>query len=137
LGNTFTTNIFEPAVSYQEPSIYSIALKAVHSESLCSDSIMKKDLITVLDSSVFIPDRAAEGLKIFPNPAENELFIRIDNPSISVQCLDLYSIKGERLETIIPDSDIVRFKLQNYPSGTYLLVINLESGTINYRILKR
>lgn len=64
-------------------------------------------------------------LKVFPNPADKDLFIQLSEPS-KVSHINLYSLEGKLVKTFdqldVEDNQI-HLKLQNIPSTFYLVKV--------------
>jgi|GEM_PF-6366010 len=93
-------------------------------------------LKTNLDGFVNLvnPENIAETIQIFPNPAEDRLYVKIwkDEPQAQSWQLSVYDIKGNRMvQTILPDShDVFHFQAATLPDGLYLF--KFANGSKNH-----
>lgn len=76
------------------------------------------------------------GLSLYPNPFYEELNIFSKNKNISG--IAMYDMSGKLLqEEKVNNQNKFSFKAQNLPSGTYLLIINTESGKESFKVIKK
>ncbi len=66
------------------------------------------------------------GIKVFPNPVKDELFI--DPADHLIEKLTLRQITGETVLEVIPSVDHPRLSLAHLPDATYLLEITTNKG---------
>lgn len=75
-------------------------------------------------------NNALPKLKVYPNPALNELFVQASQ-GINEDCkLELFSLKGELLKTLCLDSgtNLYRLDIAEFKSGTYTLRLVSDSA---------
>ena len=75
----------------------------------------------------------AENIKLSPNPAEDQVEI-INESNATIQNLQLYSIKGQLLNTF---TDKKLIDIGSLSSGVYILQIETRNNKINKRLIKR
>jgi len=75
-----------------------------------------------------VPDIAIRGLIVFPTVATEQISIRSSEPLVSAE---LFGINGNCIEKFrLSESDT--FSVNNYPTGSYILKIQAESGRIQF-----
>lgn len=81
-------------------------------------------------------DRNSVDIKVFPNPAKDEVFI--NNLVINeVNTISLYDLKGKQLPVNL-NSDRQSISIAEFPAGIYMLQIVLNDGRIaNKRLVKQ
>ncbi|TAD98971.1 MAG: PKD domain-containing protein [Bacteroidetes bacterium] len=133
LGNGQKSNNKKVFATYSAGGIYKISL-AVQDVTNCNFKT-EKDL-TVLTSLIAInlPDQ----IKVFPNPATNELSLSMDfGKTVQLNML-LYNALGQQMDWKIQDK-IVRanyaLNLQNYPRGMYFLQCFVDGEMVVKKIL--
>jgi hypothetical protein len=78
-------------------------------------------------------------LRLFPNPADNELTLDID-PSIALTRLSIYDINGKNL---FSQNEFGAQQLQQkinvsqLPSGVFFLTVESDQGTTSIKFVKR
>jgi hypothetical protein len=70
-----------------------------------------------------------KGLKVFPNPASETIFI---NSSISIEKLELYDILGKRVFETKETSEV---KVNNLQKGLYLLKLYSENAVTTKKVM--
>ena len=75
----------------------------------------------------------AENIKLSPNPADDQVEI-INESNAVIQSLQLYSIKGQLINTFTDKSLI---DISSLSSGVYILQVETQHNKINKRLIKR
>ncbi len=76
-------------------------------------------------------------IKIFPNPTQGFLMLRIENYSNTEQLtIHVYNSTGSLLQTKIPDSNSMEIDMSSYTSGLYFLKIIKQDQKLEYKIIK-
>jgi beta-glucanase (GH16 family) len=98
---------------------------------------MEIDYVRVYQENALSINNAQENEKVilFPNPATNELNIKISDNFIGTQA-KIYSILGQELGTHILDNRQNILDISNYQNGIYLIKIQTTKGTQTYKFLK-
>ncbi len=137
-GDGSISTEFEPECCFKYPGLYDLALKAVDSESQCSDSLLKEEYISVTESNAAVAENPPGYLEFFPNPVKDELLLSIQGQDIIIESLELYSIKGKKLKIIKPEiSGVTRISMQEFAPGIYFLRIKMNRGICNHVVIKR
>lgn len=77
----------------------------------------------------------AEGLSVFPNPANKQWTISTENTPIIL--IEVFDIQGNRILSIEPNTRIVNLDTSNFFSGIYTAKISTNSGTRSARLMKK
>lgn len=82
------------------------------------------------DGSSGVHDPAGMDLRIFPNPAMDQ--IRIVNIDMAINNIELYSLEGKlmRTQAILPGGTSILFDLAGLETGTYILKAGVERQRI-------
>jgi hypothetical protein len=78
-------------------------------------------------------------IKIFPNPANDQVNVKMLVDNQNMTGLQLFDMRGNRVQTFLKvgNPDQLRVEISDLPSGMYYLLIQLESGiAITKRIVK-
>ena len=76
-------------------------------------------------------------IKVFPNPADSELYLEVGHTSLSVSNgFSLYSSTGKMLHASTIDALVTKIDLSNYPKGIYLLVATVNGASKTFKVLK-
>jgi len=96
--------------------------------------VLQKDTTVqvMLSLSSGVPGKEKQEVKVFPNPANETLFIRSDQP---MKKLAIYDMKGRLIREIRQPASQGMLCLTGFDPGTYLLKISLESrgGEVIYK----
>ena len=81
---------------------------------------------------------ATAGIRVFPNPAQNNLFIELSDFNGSLERLELIDLSGKvmaqpKLNTV--SGTRVTMDLGAYSEGAYLLRMTTDKGVRNERII--
>lgn len=87
-----------------------------------------------------IDSKHSEDLSIYPNPAESNLFIKLDNEVFNTIEIELYNSIGQLVlsETLIPRSgiyNIYNIDLSKIPSGSYSLRTSYSNKLVFFKFL--
>ena len=74
-------------------------------------------------------------IKLYPCPAKNQLNIEIDN-SIGIQTIDIYTIQGQKVNTIPNAGKVSLIDVFNLTKGTYFIKITTDKGSVYKKFLK-
>ena len=74
-------------------------------------------------------------VKIYPNPADNILFIdTIDN---QIQKIEIFDLQGRLLKTINENKEKYQIDISNFSSATYLVKLSAEKGSQTVKVMKK
>ena len=94
-----------------------------------------KDKIVSIINSIDKPE-AEYSLNIYPNPAQDQLFI--ESKLSKIQSVELYNVLGQRLKTITNINDTYfEFDISNHESGILHIVVRTEDGSYTRKIIKQ
>lgn len=88
----------------------------------------------VVNSQLTIIENA-NGLHIYPNPSNGELFIESENNLITL--ITIRDISGRIILSTPATSSLVKIDLSNQAGGTYFIALSTENGTFTERIIKQ
>lgn len=83
--------------------------------------------------------RNREAVKVYPNPAENTIFVQIDNvqeQEVYIEVSDKVGLSRYRAKKRLADSK-VELDLVNLEPGVYILHVTSSSGKESFRFVKR
>lgn len=73
-------------------------------------------------------------IKVYPNPAENEVHIKAENTINSIQ---LFDVQGRLLQTKLSNQNTESVDLSNYSSGIYFVTVSTTAGKQTSKISKK
>ncbi len=79
----------------------------------------------------WLAPKASESILIYPNPASNQVTVRINNGSLSRHTITIYNIFGMAVKILSPDSEITELTidLSGLSSGCY--IVNVKDCCFN------
>jgi hypothetical protein len=107
---------------------YAITLSGGNDNNYIYTLVNGKLTVTALSG---IEDVVANQLRIFPNPAKEELFIKSDLP---VKNVKIYTLSGDLL--ISKDNFNEKISVSALPHGVYLLKVHTDKGVAVSKIVK-
>lgn len=81
-----------------------------------------------------VTDTVIDGLKIFPNPAENILNLSTTN---SIESIEISNLLGQTVLTTKPNSNAVQLMIEGIRPGSYIIKIKAGDQIGNYKLLKK
>lgn len=82
-------------------------------------------------------EKSEIALKLFPNPADGQLFVNLNSAS-SKTSYTIYNIMGQKLsDGLIYSSKTNTLDIGSYPAGFYFLVVNDGKSSVSARFIKR
>ena len=88
-----------------------------------------------VDDPTSIGSETKVGLRVYPLPVSDEVFVETDKP---IARLELYSLSGMLLQSMDANGAVCsRMDVRSLPSGTYLLVIVTEEGRVVRKMVKQ
>jgi len=92
--------------------------------------------LTVIEGSnpLSIESEIQTSLKVYPNPAINELFIEASE-NLTGSRLDIFDVQGKRVQSQVLNSN--RIDVSTLETGNYILQIQLNEGTVESKFYKK
>ncbi len=128
-----------PSHTYSTAGNYNICLSIADSagctDTYCDSStyIYKTDAVITVNVVGQLPTGIAQirnpnsAIRIYPNPASDQLNIQIDEALIGAQ-LNLYDVTGSLIQSTQLQTQHSAFNTQQFPSGVYIAEINPPAG---------
>lgn len=132
--NTPRDSSLQPLHVYNEQGFFMVKLKVWDNEFRCCDSL--SGLVHV-DSvnHVSVQDFSADGLKVYPNPATNQVTVSVDGGNL-LQQVSIYNMEGRLLQTNKAEGHSVTMDVEGLPSGVYSVQVRTEQGSLTKLIYK-
>ena len=84
-------------------------------------------------TTAILPTVQRTGIKLFPNPFNSAITLQLDESK--VKTIQIYSITGSLLQTILPVQPTIRFG-ENFKAGVYLVKVTGGKNTTTLKIIK-
>ncbi len=78
----------------------------------------------IIDTNVGVKDVSESHVKVYPNPADNVLFVK---SSEIISDISITDVLGRNIETINVNSDFSEINIANFTKGVYFIRINTEN----------
>lgn len=114
-----------------EPYII-VELKAVNEYGYISQKSIKVNI----DDCTGINDYANVDVVLYPNPANNNVFVKIENDNFSHASLLVYDLRGTIVSKQIIDNNISTVDVSGFNNGIYIFKIIMPETTIIKKIIK-
>ncbi len=101
-----------------------------------TNTVTKTDFISVVVSIISSSALEHAGIKVYPNPSKDILYVDAGNSEfVSVELLDVLSntVIGEQTKT---DGSLLEMNIADKPQGIYLLLIKTNKGNFGTRVVK-
>jgi len=146
-SNSVSWNFFEGDIIHEtSPVHYYNTLKGSNSNKFdvklnvvspngCLDSLLKKDLIMVVNNVTGIESNKAVTFSYYPNPVKEKLYLCSNE---KIKTVKILNINGKMIQSLTFDNEIVSVDFSQLKSGIYLLEINgLKDSKKNIKIIKQ
>jgi hypothetical protein len=133
-GDGTTSTQFGPAKAYTDTGWFTISLTGIANG--CSTVNTKTNAVYVLGATVGVAEEALAALKIYPNPAKDQLTIESALPATGG--VRLVNVLGSHSRQFAPSQETTyRLMLHDLPPGIYLLQYFTEKGIIQQKFVKQ
>lgn len=113
---------------------FDVMLTAI-SPNGCKDSLLKKDLITVVNDITGIEKNMEITFSYYPNPVSEKLWLTCNE---RIKTVKIFNFSGKMIESLIFDSEAVTIDFSLLKSDIYILEINgFRNSNKNIKIIKR
>lgn len=130
-GDGTTNNQVIPEHVYTASGNYVVKLNITDG---CAESLESLEIKVDLYTTVTRLKGSDIKVKIYPNPASNVLNVALESENTSIKKLSIFNLTGQNIATIESDNKNTKqqkVQLDNLASGTYLIKIETDKGTIN------
>lgn len=86
--------------------------------------------ITVIASTIDVPETTVVGIEVFPIPASNVLNFSVDS-DVTVATISLFNVNGE---LVINENIVTRINVSDLTAGVYFLILDTSKGIIRKKI---
>jgi len=134
-GDNLTSNAQNPQHTFTKGT-YTITLLVTNSSG--NDSEIKENLIVVEPNSII--ENTDFNLKVYPNPAHNQISVELINENFKKVNFKLYDTNGKLIKNIIPElSSTIRkqININELKSGNYILKVVIDNSIIVVNIVKQ
>ena len=132
-GDGNSSSASSPVHTYTKAGTFVISLLAGNGR--CFDAFV--DTLTVLSWALDLPSISENKISIFPNPCPVPCSLKLHHTYPFVGNVQLLNIQGQvikKLETSSPAGNTIFLKMDDLPSGFYLLKVISDPYTAIYRI---
>lgn len=136
-GDGTTSTDQNPSHSFTRMGTFFVSLTVTNADGCTNSSIQE---IEVVDSSVGVEDIVElQGVKVFPNPTQNELNIEVDFEAQELLTVQLTDLLGKPIRQLNPQmiqKGTFQMNIADLNTGVYLIVLRSENGRAVRKILK-
>jgi len=87
--------------------------------------------VAFIKEEIGVDENKIQQIQIFPNPTQNEIFIKSELP---IKKVEIYSVTGVLLLSVNDFKE--KISVSNLSKGVYILKIDLDNDTIFRKIVK-
>ena len=113
---------------------FNVSRGGIHTLNLTTvngcDSTVTLDL-SVYECNVGVEENVSSKISVYPNPANDEVFIKSDSP---IEKVELYSLTGALL--MQENNFSGKISVSAFPQGVYLLKVYTDKGVAVSKIVK-
>jgi len=91
-----------------------------------------------LPDAIFNASGDPAGIRVYPNPADDAVYIEILHPDIlcdGSEMLILFDMQGRIMRKILLQSTGMKIDISEFSSGLYILTLNAAQGVYNYKMI--
>ncbi|MFP4525050.1 MAG: carboxypeptidase regulatory-like domain-containing protein, partial [Bacteroidales bacterium] len=89
--------------------------------------------ITLIEEETNINDLSSEGLKVYPNPADDKIII--ENTSGEIIGFEIMDVNGKVVQNDILKKNLNPVDISLHPTGIYLIRFSINNKIINYKLI--
>lgn len=89
---------------------------------------------TYIINTVGIHDMQQQ-VSIYPNPTSGD--VTLDLSGLNAKTVDLFSMNGQLLNTVVPTNETMTMSLSQYAAGIYFVRIHSDNGVTTQKIVKK
>ena len=134
-GDGQTSTLENPVHSFSSTGIFNVSLISINECGSDTISYNVNVTITSIDESEII-----DGLEIYPNPVNDNLYISFVNNLAYTGIISLYDIIGNLIwqenNNSVSGEYNVSIDMKSFPAGMYFLRINSDNNVITRKIIK-
>ena len=78
---------------------------------------------------------AQQQVSIYPNPTDGN--VTLDLSGLNAKTVDLFSMNGQLLNTVVPTDETMTMSLSQYAAGIYFVRIHSDNGVTTQKIVKK
>ena len=105
----------------------------VHGSNSCGDG--GESIKHIVVEPISVDKVFSKGVKVFPNPAKNNIFIEIQNTGIVIESIQLRNDLGQLLLSDNNINSIHSIDVSEYASGTYYLIFNINGEKYQSKVI--
>jgi hypothetical protein len=143
---TFSTTAY-PTHTYSAAGYYNICLSITDSVgctvSYCDSSYLQKNPNAIISVQVIpqgslgISNLSTEKIKIYPNPAKDNLIIElIRNIDLRNNTISFYNIAGQLIKQLSTKQTKTEIDIHDFPAGVYVVKVNNEKESFISKFVK-
>ncbi len=87
--------------------------------------------------NVGFEDEIMGALNVYPNPAENEIYIDFDNAGVYSSTIELFDMSGKKLMEQFMNQTTTAMNIANLNSGLYMYKVSNQKGFVSGRFIKK
>ncbi len=144
---TFSTTAY-PTHTYSAAGYYNICLTIIDSvgctTTYCDSSYLQKDPNAIISVQVIpqgtlgISNLISDKIKIYPNPAKENLIIELMESKISQRTtISIYNIQGQLCRQIISNQSKTEVDIKDLSAGIYIIKVNNDKETLQGKFVKK
>jgi len=135
-GANNSSVLMNPSHTYQEPGTYLVTLYvSTDFDTNCKTDSISKEILIEDVTGVFSTLNVNQGLRVFPNPFDNFLFL--ENTEMENQKCDLFDTCGKLIKSYKIEQSHERIAIgQELTPGIYFLRIKSDSEISTIRLIK-
>jgi hypothetical protein len=126
---------FEPSHVYADTGTYTVSLHITDFQQECVSASVDTTIVLLPLPSSILDFLSEASVCIYPNPTSGD--VTLDLSGLNARTVELFSMSGQLLNTVVPTDEILRMSLSQYAAGIYFVRIHTDSGITTQKIVKK
>ena len=123
-GDGGIDNVQNPIYTYTTPGLWNVEL--ITTNGLCKDTA-SMDVMVFLNNAI-TDQEALSSFAVYPNPANDNIFIDFKNSHKKNVAISVYDITGKLIHNKnYPNTTLIKIDSHEFLSGLYLIEINIDN----------
>jgi len=78
-----------------------------------------------------------DNLSVWPNPADNRVFVGVEGENVTIEKVELYNLYGQLVDVVNVNAAIAEVSVSELATGTYFAKVFTDSGVATVKVIRK